>query len=73
MTTLFCKDCRHCRLTMDGGYEFSNCQRTGKESNMFLVTGQSDKTFRYCSVERGSACPDSCGPTAKFFEPKEQT
>lgn len=69
MTTLFCKDCRHFRPN-SGIYGVAICDKPMPTDDYF-VSGETQKL--YCTVQRTSRSNDYCGPTAKFFEPKEQT
>lgn len=66
MTTVRCRDCRHCisdPMMLDA-YQFARCAIAPKVDP---VTG--DKGIYYCSTERTSMMEDACGPQGKHFVP----
>lgn len=62
----FCKDCKHImKPELMLSLRFAKCGR-----KLDLVTGNKENS-NYCSLERKYS--HLCGPTAKFFEQRENT
>jgi hypothetical protein len=75
---VFCYNCDHCMLEKGITLDLSKCRRTKypELDTDFFVTGKRTKekfNYRYCSTERQIDYHTQCGPTGKFFEPKQTT
>ncbi len=61
------KLCRDCRYQRD-----RYCLFFGGKLYTDIVTGEQGVDRQFCSTERENNRQDSCGPEAKYFEPKKK-
>lgn len=70
----FCKDCRWSNMDFFYPKTFSKCNNN-KVKYYFTdsVTGKTSAAKEYCSIQRSSkfVLLGTCGPEAKYFEPRK--
>ena len=67
-----CRDCRHKErgiLVFLTGYP--RCKSPKIPMKIDAVTGRKEPVYKFCSTIRDCRDADQCGPTARWWEPRE--